>query len=84
VSEPLSEALLSALAPALRELVRAEVKKADFEWRWRTAEQAAELLDITPEAVRARVRRGSLPGKTLAGRVFVDLRELDRRLESVR
>src|SRR5262249_3686986 len=42
----IEEALIETLRPAIEEIVRAEVKRAEFEWQWRSAEQAAELLGI--------------------------------------
>jgi hypothetical protein len=45
--------------------------------RWLTAEQAGELLGISPAAVRQRVVRGQLPAKKLEGRLYFDIHDLD-------
>jgi excisionase family DNA binding protein len=42
--------------------------------------EAAEYLKLTPEALRARLRRGSLPGHRDDGRWLLDRRELDAHL----
>jgi excisionase family DNA binding protein len=50
---------------------------------WLTLEQAAEYLHTTPSALRARARRGQLPGAVRDGaRWLVDRRELDAALAS--
>jgi len=82
MSEPLSEALAEALRPLVTQLVRDEVKRAGFEWGWRTAEQAAEILGVTPAAVRQRVQAGQLPGRKEYGRIYVDLRAFDEQLRA--
>jgi predicted transcriptional regulator len=73
----IEEAIVEALTPTLRELIAEELEKP---WPWRTPEQVAALLDITPAAVRARVRRGQIPGHFHHGRIYVDLREFDEQL----
>lgn len=73
----IEEALIEILRPALRELIAEELEKP---WPWRTPEQVAVLLDISPEAVRARLRRQQIPGHYHHGRWFVDLREFDEQL----
>lgn len=72
--------LTELLTPLVRKIVKEEVQRAGFEWTWRTAEQAAEILGTTPAAVRQRVQRGSLPGRTEFGRVYVDMRAFDAQL----
>ena len=77
----LADALAAALMPRLQVLVEQEVKKQVFAWRWRTAEQAGDLLGISADAVRQRVLRGDLPGKKVMGRVYLDIADLDRALQ---
>lgn len=60
------------LRELVREVVVEEVAKLSLRPRFRTAKQAAELLDISPAAVAARVRQGTLPGVIHARRVYVD------------
>ena len=71
------EALVAVIAPRIRQVVQEEVARAGLEWRWRTPKQAGELLGISEEAVRQRVRRGQLPGYRLEGRVYLDIKDLD-------
>jgi hypothetical protein len=84
VSEALVAAILDALLPSLRRMVRDEVVRAEVEWRWRTAEQAGELLGVSGAAVRQRVRRGQLPGHRFDGRVYLDVRDLDNLIRDSR
>ena len=73
----LVEALVVSITPRMRQVAREEVARAGLEWRWRTPEQAGELLGISAEAVRQRVLRGQLPGYRLGGRVYLDIKDLD-------
>jgi hypothetical protein len=73
-------ALVGALAPRIRQVVREEVASAKLEWRWRTPEQVGELFGISADAVRQRIYRGQLAASKLDGRLFVDLRALDSQL----
>lgn len=51
---------------------------------WMTIEEAAAHLRSTPDALRARARRGRLPGAVRDGsRWLVDRRELDASLAAV-
>ena len=77
LDEPIDAALAEALEHLLRRLVREEVRRAAHEWRWRTPEQAGELLGISAAAVRQRVVRGQLPARRLEGRVYLDINDLD-------
>ena len=78
----LDAALAEALQPLVAELVEAEVERRLDELAgpaWLTLEQAADHLQTTPVALRARARRGHLPGAVRDGsRWLVDRRELDR------
>lgn len=80
----IDQALIELLRPLVHEIVREEVERARLEWRWQPAARAAELLGISEEAVRRRVARGQLPGKTVERRVYVNMEELDRRLGRLR
>ena len=75
------EALLALLTPVVRRLVREELRHAQAEQRWLPAAEAAERLGLSSEAVRRRVLRGQLPGKTLNRKVFVDMAETERLLD---
>jgi hypothetical protein len=77
VNDPLSSALAEALEPLVRRLVDDAVRRAELEWRWRTSEQAAELLGITPAAIRQRTNRGQLRAYKFDGRNYYDVHELD-------
>src|SRR5262245_41013046 len=44
---------------------------------WLTVEQAADYLQTTPEAIRAMLKRGTLPCHRLERRVLFDRAELD-------
>jgi excisionase family DNA binding protein len=86
VSEPLVRAMLDLLRPEVerrvRELVAAEL--ASFTLRqpdpWMTVEEGATYLKLSPEALRALLRRKSLPGYRDEGRWLLDRRELDAHL----
>ena len=77
MTELLAAALAETLEPILGRLVRDEIRRADLAWRWRTPEQAGELLGISGAAVRQRVARGQLPATKLEGRLYLDVRDLD-------
>jgi excisionase family DNA binding protein len=69
--------LLETIAQRAAELVRAELEAPV----WLTLEQAAEYVHATPTALRARARRGRLPGAVRDGaRWLVDRRALDAAL----
>ena len=70
-------ALAEALEPLVRRLVREEVRRAEYEWRWRTPAEAGELLGISAAAIRQRVVRGQLPARKLEGRLYLDVNDLD-------
>jgi hypothetical protein len=80
----IEDALIETLRPLVRALVQEEVERAKLQWRWWPVERVAELLGITPKAVRHRVLRGQMPGKNVNGRVFVDMLEYDRQISRVR
>lgn len=80
MSEALVAALLDALLPSLRRIIREEVSRAELAWRWRTPAQAGELLGISAEAVRQRVLRGQLPAAKLEGRIYLDVHDLDAQI----
>jgi hypothetical protein len=66
------------LRELVREVVQEEMRSRAFAWL--TADEAALKFGITADAVRRRVREGRLPGRTHAGRVYVDMVEFDRLL----
>jgi hypothetical protein len=65
------------MEPLVRRLVREEVRRVAYEWRWRTPVQAGELLGISAAAIRQRVARGQLPATRLEGRLYLDVHDLD-------
>jgi hypothetical protein len=77
MTESLAAVVEEALETIVRRLVREEVQRADLTWRWRTPEQAGELLGISGAAVRQRVARGQLAARKLEGRLYLDVRDLD-------
>lgn len=81
MTDPLGDALIEAISPRLREFVRQEVQRAEWTWRWRSVEQTAELLGISPDAVRTRAARGQLTGHKVEGRLYFDVADLDRLIE---
>lgn len=83
MSEPLAASLTEALEPLLRRLVDEAIERRADEWRWLSAKQAGELLDMSPAAVRQRVQRGQFPGRNVSGRVYVDMRALDREIDQL-
>jgi hypothetical protein len=74
--------LVDVLRNVISLIVNEQAQKAQeregYTWGWLTVEEAAKKFEITPDAVRRRVREGRLPGRTYAGRVYVDLVEFDR------
>lgn len=77
----IDEALVELLRPLVREVVREEVGREErYRWRWASVRQAAEILDMSEEAVRMRVKRDQLPSVLLDGRRYVDLVEVDRQM----
>jgi hypothetical protein len=74
----IEEALIETLEPLVRRVVKEELDRRDREWRWLTAEQAGELLDITADAVRQRYWRKQLPGRKVEGRLYFDVADLDK------
>jgi excisionase family DNA binding protein len=83
VTDPLVVALLDALRPEIQQLVDemwAE-KRALFTPPqpdlWLTVAEASRYLKLEPAAVRARLRRGTLPGHWDNGRWLLHRDELD-------
>lgn len=81
MGDSLEETLLEVLRPSIRQMVRRELSKAEYEWRWKTAEQAAEVLGISVGAVRQRFQRGTLPGVKRGKHIYVDFRALSEQLD---
>jgi len=77
----IDQALIELLRPLVRQLVREEVERAKLQWRWLPVKRAAEQYGITEAAMRQRVKSGSAPGKTVDGRVYVDMLSLDQRID---
>jgi excisionase family DNA binding protein len=87
VSEAVVEALVTALRPEIERLVDERVderlRAAAAEWEsrtadpWMTTERAATYLSLTPEALRARVRRGTIPAHRDGDRWLFHRDELD-------
>jgi hypothetical protein len=73
----LEEDLIQLLEPLVRRVVDEALARREREWRWLTSEQAAELLGVTPEAVRQRYWRKQLPGRKVEGRLYFDVADLD-------
>jgi hypothetical protein len=80
----IDEALLELLRPLVLELVQEEVKRAKLGMRWVPVKKAAELLGISEPALRQRVKAGSVPGKNVEGRVYVDMLALDEQIGRLR
>lgn len=76
----LEEELIRILEPLITNVVRAEVARAQLQWRWRSVKQAAGLLDLSEAAIHTRCSRGRLPFIKLDGRVYIDMVELERQL----
>ena len=76
--------LVQILEPRIKQIVRDEMKRAAFQWTWKTPAEAGAVLGLSAAGVRQRVRRGQLPGVNIDGRVYVDLAELDRQLRDRR
>jgi hypothetical protein len=76
----LQESISEALEPLVRRLVRDEVERARMQWRWRSVRQAAEILDLSENAIRIRCSKQQLPCRKLDGRLYIDMVELDRQL----
>jgi hypothetical protein len=75
----LARALADALRPVVAEVVRDEVAQqlaAAALARWLTVEEAAAQRRTTPGAIRARCKRGQIPGALKEGRIWLipDLR----------
>lgn len=80
----IDEALLDLLRPLVHELVREEVARAKMQMRWVPLKRAAEQLGISEAALRQRVKAGSVPGKNVEGRVYVDMLGLDEQIGRLR
>jgi hypothetical protein len=65
----------------VKKMVEEEVERAKLQRRWVSVVQAAAVLGLSPAAVRSRIARGHIPAKRVDGRVWIDLEELDRRLD---
>jgi excisionase family DNA binding protein len=68
MAEPLTTALLDLLAPAIEQLVDEHLDRrlgafedAHQPDEWMTSQEAAAYLRVSPPALRARVRRGTVP-----------------------
>ena len=74
--------LLELLRPLVERTVR-EALERERRWRWASVRQAAELLDLTPNAIYVRIHRGRLPSVLLDGKRYVDLEALERQMEAL-
>jgi excisionase family DNA binding protein len=92
MSDPLREALADAIQPILAALVEAEVARrvaglapvaAPSPDQWLTSAQAATYMQLTPAALRARVRRGRVRAHRDGRRLLFHRPELDAMLESL-
>jgi excisionase family DNA binding protein len=84
VSEPLVTALLDLLVPRIERIVEQTVAEhiatceaARLPTEWMTTQEAAEYLRLTPSALRARVRRGTIRAHDDNGRWLFRRSELD-------
>jgi len=73
-------ALIEALRPMVKRMVREEVERAGYQWRWQSIRQAAVTLDTTEDAFRKRSCLGNIPLRKLDGRLYVDMQALDRQM----
>ena len=80
----IEQELIELITPLVRDLVREEVKRAKLGLRWVPVKKAAEELGITENALRQRVLAGTVPGKKVDGRVYVDMLAHDERLTRLR
>ena len=80
----IEESLTELITPLVRAIVREEVERAKLQLRWVPVKKAAEHFGITEAALRQRVKSGAVPGKTVDGRVYVDLLAHDDRLSRLR
>lgn len=88
MSNTLAAALLELLRPELERLVdqRVEERLASFTPPqpdpWLDVREASDYLHLTPEALRARIRRGSIPAHWDGSRWLLDRRELEQHLHA--
>jgi excisionase family DNA binding protein len=87
MTEMLASALLDLLAPEIARIVdeRLAVRLPEYEEvrqpdEWMTTQEAAVYLRLTPSALRARVRRGSVRAHDDNGRWLFRRSELDAEL----
>jgi len=80
VTDPLAAVLstgaLDALEARITRLVDARLDErglAGPKRKWRTVEEAAAELGVTPNAVYQRIRRGYLPVTRQGSRIYVDV-----------
>jgi excisionase family DNA binding protein len=64
------------LTEAVRREVERQLVPVRQEFAWVSTKEAAELLGVTPRAVRDKVRRGLLPGRRLDGHVYIERAKL--------
>lgn len=81
MNDRLAESLIELLRPVIREVVRDELRRERESWRWASVRQAAERLDVSEHAIHQRVSRGQLPHRKLEGRVYIDMKAVDQRLD---
>jgi excisionase family DNA binding protein len=77
----LSPACVDAIEQLVEERVRQELAARDSrvaERTWLTLEEAGEQLGVSADAVRMRVKRGRLEGKTQGRRVYVSAASVER------
>lgn len=74
--------LAQLIGPIVRRMVAEEIEKQGgaLRWAWLPPEQAAEILGVSADAIRHRVKRGQMPGRTIGRRIYVDMKEFDRQL----
>src|SRR5262249_32234038 len=83
-SAMIDEALVELLRPLVEQLVREEGRRAKLGLRFMPGKEGARQLGISEHALRQRVAAGSVPGKRLDGRIYVDMLALDEKLSKLR
>ena len=76
----IEEELVELLRPLVHKLVVEEVRRAKFGLQFMPLKRAASELGITETALRQRYQAGTVPGKKLDGRIYVDMLAFDQKL----
>jgi hypothetical protein len=76
------DALATAMAPKIAVLIAEQLEKPKIAPRYLDLDQAATYMSTTKDSVRGMLRAKLFPAKKMGNRVYIDIREIDKAMET--